>query len=116
MLDFLECIQTGPSIRSGRPFNERSGEYEQLRESAMSAAKLIALLSPRQREVLLAMQLGFLNKEIAAQLNIAEKTVKMHRAELKARLGTLTTPAAVGIAVAASFAPLFREASARGAS
>ena len=58
-------------------------------------------LARRQREVLAGMANGLLNKQIAYELGIAEKTVKMHRALLLERLGVQTTAEAIRIAVEA---------------
>jgi len=44
------------------------------------------LLTPREREVCVLVAAGSLNKQIAAQLGIAEKTVKAHRARVMAKL------------------------------
>jgi FixJ family two-component response regulator len=44
-------------------------------------------LSSRQREVCALVLRGRLNKEIAFELGIAEKTVKIHRAQAMAKLG-----------------------------
>ena len=63
----------------------------------------VAQLPSRQREVLAAMAKGFLNKQIAWQLKISEKTVKMHRALLLERLGVATSAEAIRIAVEAGF-------------
>jgi len=41
---------------------------------------LLATLTPREREVLMHVVAGRLNKQIAAELGTAEKTVKVHRA------------------------------------
>jgi len=48
-------------------------------------------LSPREREVLDGVVAGKLNKQIAAELGTAEKTVKVHRARVmkKMRAGSL---------------------------
>lgn len=45
------------------------------------------LLTPREQEVLRWVITGALNKQIAAQLGIAEKTVKIHRARVMEKLG-----------------------------
>jgi len=63
------------------------------------AAEAIAMLPPRQRQVLQGMARGLLNKQIAWQLKISEKTVKMHRALLIERLGVRTSAEAIRIAV-----------------
>jgi DNA-binding NarL/FixJ family response regulator len=47
----------------------------------------LALLTPRQREVLQLVAEGHSNKEIASRLNVALKTVETHRTELMERLG-----------------------------
>ena len=65
------------------------------------AAALVADLPPRQKEVLESMARGLLNKQIAWQLKISEKTVKMHRALLLERLGVATSAEAIRIAVEA---------------
>jgi FixJ family two-component response regulator len=45
------------------------------------------LLTPREREVCMLVAAGRLNKQVAAELGIAEKTVKAHRARVMAKLG-----------------------------
>ena len=65
------------------------------------AAALVAELPERQHQVLEAMAKGTLNKQIAFDLGIAEKTVKMHRMLLLERLGGVTTAEAIRIAVEA---------------
>jgi len=58
-------------------------------------------LPERQLQVLERMAKGLLNKQIAYELGIAEKTVKMHRVLLLERLGGVTTAEAIRIAVEA---------------
>lgn len=65
------------------------------------AAALVEQLPQRQRQVLKGMAEGLLNKQIAYQLGIAEKTVKMHRVLLLERLGGITSAEAIRIAVEA---------------
>ena len=64
-----------------------------------SAARSIAALPLRQRQVLQGMARGLLNKQIAWSLKISEKTVKMHRALLIERLGVKTSAEAIRVAV-----------------
>lgn len=66
-----------------------------------NATELVAALPTRQREVLQGMARGMLNKQIAWDLKISEKTVKMHRALLLERLGVSTSAEAIRIAVEA---------------
>jgi PAS domain S-box-containing protein len=65
------------------------------------AAELVKTLPPRQLEVLGLVAKGLLNKQIAYELGIAEKTVKMHRSLLLERLGVATSADAIRIAVEA---------------
>jgi FixJ family two-component response regulator len=57
------------------------------RERAERAAILarFALLSPRERDVLRLLLRGMLNKQIAAELGISEKTVKFHRGRVMSK-------------------------------
>jgi FixJ family two-component response regulator len=45
------------------------------------------LLTPREREVCALVARGLLNKQIAADLGTSEKTIKVHRARVMAKLG-----------------------------
>lgn len=65
------------------------------------AQQLLSKLTARQRQVLNQMVRGRRNKQIAPALGISEKTVKMHRAGLLARLGVASSADAVRIAVEA---------------
>ena len=72
-----------------------------LGERQSGAADRVADLPPRQRQVLQGMSRGMLNKQIAWELKISEKTVKMHRALMIERLGVGTSAEAIRIAVEA---------------
>jgi FixJ family two-component response regulator len=50
-------------------------------------SRLFETLTPREREVCLLVVQGMLNKQIAGDLNIAERTVKTHRARVMGKLG-----------------------------
>jgi len=56
------------------------------READADAAERVASLSGREREVLEQVILGRLNKQIAADLGITEKTVKLHRGRMLAKM------------------------------
>ncbi|GAA0749369.1 MULTISPECIES: response regulator transcription factor [Sphingomonas] len=49
-------------------------------------------LTPREREVLQGVTRGLLNKQIAAELGLAEITVKLHRASMLRKMGVRTVP------------------------
>ncbi|HEU0098785.1 MAG TPA: PAS domain-containing protein [Allosphingosinicella sp.] len=65
------------------------------------AQALVRTLTPRQLQVLEHMIAGYRNKQIAGFLAIDEKTVKMHRAGLLARLEIGSSAEAVRIGVEA---------------
>jgi PAS domain S-box-containing protein len=65
------------------------------------AVSLVKSLPQRRRQVLGLMASGLLNKQIAWELKISEKTVKMHRALLLEQLGVATSADAIRIAVEA---------------
>jgi FixJ family two-component response regulator len=56
--------------------------HEQLRDLRTRFAKL----TPREREVFDLVIVGRLNKQIAAELGMAERTVKAHRAQVMAKM------------------------------
>ncbi len=65
------------------------------------AVQAVAALPPRRRQVLALMAHGRLNKQIAWELKISEKTVKMHRALLLEQLKVATSADAVRLAIEA---------------
>lgn len=65
------------------------------------AAEMVKMLSPRQGQVLRLVANGLLNKQIAAELGLSEKTVKMHRAILMDRLGLNSAADLIRLAVEA---------------
>jgi PAS domain S-box-containing protein len=65
------------------------------------AAQIVDRLSPRQREILQQMALGFRTKQIAYRLSLSEKTVQMHRVLMFKKLATSNAADAVRIAVEA---------------
>jgi PAS domain S-box-containing protein len=71
------------------------------RRQAAHAA--VAGLTPRQRQVLIEMARGRLNKQIAWQLDLTERTVKMHRAALFRALGVQTSADAIRMAIEAGY-------------
>ena len=57
-------------------------------DSAVSSLRtLYELLTPREREVMALVTAGLMNKQIAAQLNISEITVKVHRGNAMEKMG-----------------------------
>ena len=66
-----------------------------------AALDKIGGLTGRQREILLMMAGGKLNKQIAWELSLSERTIKMHRAAMFKALGVRTSADAIRVAVEA---------------
>jgi PAS domain S-box-containing protein len=61
----------------------------------------IAALTPRQRQILRGMAAGKLNKEVAWELSLSERTIKMHRSALLRALDVRSSAEAIRVAVEA---------------
>jgi DNA-binding NarL/FixJ family response regulator len=68
-----------------------------------AAHEKVGALSARQRAVLVQMANGKLNKQIAWELGLSERTVKMHRGAVLKALGVRTTADAIRIAIEAGY-------------
>lgn len=67
------------------------------------AVALVDGLSRRQRQILEGLAKGLLNKQIAFELTLTERTIKMHRAAMLKALGVRTAADAIRIAIEAGF-------------
>ncbi len=48
---------------------------------------LLSLLTPRERQICRLLAYGYTNRQVAEQLEISERTVETHRANLTAKTG-----------------------------
>ncbi|MCC6941617.1 MAG: PAS domain-containing protein [Novosphingobium sp.] len=67
------------------------------------AAERVERLSRRQKEILVLMASGKLNKQIAYELSLSERTVKMHRSAVLKGLDVKTSADAIRVAIEAGF-------------
>ncbi|CAN5271399.1 hypothetical protein BH10PSE13_BH10PSE13_08400 [soil metagenome] len=79
---------------------EKADKNEQRSEKARGK---VATLSPRQGQVLVAMAAGKLNKQIAYDLGLTERTVKMHRAAMLRALEVRSGAEAIRLAIEAGY-------------
>jgi FixJ family two-component response regulator len=69
----------------------RAGEKDEAR-------RLLDRLTPREFEVMQLVIAGLLNKQVGAELGMAEKTVKVHRGRAMQKLGVTSVPELVRLA------------------
>ena len=64
------------------------GEQGRVLQEEQNRIRLrLAALTPREREILTYLIAGLLNKQIAYELDIAERTVKAHRKQVMDKMG-----------------------------
>jgi len=78
---------------------------ERHRLDAAEAQVRLAVLTPRERDVLGGLVDGLANKTIAFDLDISARTVEVHRANLMSKLGVRSLSQMLRIAFAAEAAP-----------
>ncbi len=62
----------------------------QHRQASAELRQRYASLTPREREVFAAVTSGLLNKQVASEMGIAEKTIKVHRARVMEKMSADT--------------------------
>ena len=97
--ELLQCVERA-LIRS----------TEQRRRSAEKndARHVLALLTPREFEVMQLVITGMLNKQIAGELGTAEQTVKVHRGRMMQKLRVSSVAGLVRLVEKAGIAPAAR--------
>ena len=90
-LDFLtKPVAAADLLAAVRAAIDEDARAHSARGERGAIRQRYAALSTREREVLAGLVAGKLNKQIAAELGIAEATVKFHRARLMDRMGART--------------------------
>ena len=105
-IDFIEKPFAAQAILDSLvvAFSRLDGPGERDTETLTARAKL-ALLSPREREVLEGLLAGLPNKSIAYDLAISPRTVEIHRARVMDKMGVRSLPELVRLALAAGVRP-----------
>ncbi|HOC45662.1 MAG: response regulator transcription factor [Syntrophorhabdaceae bacterium] len=113
----VEAMKKGASDFLTKPFEEaqlmsavqgalqRSAQYRLKRTEAEELQKRIDRLTPREKEILPYIIAGMLNKQIAFKLDIAEKTIKVHRGHIMEKLGVGSVAELVRLADKANIKP-----------
>ena len=90
------------SILAGRQYLSEALDQQIIRgfiQSGDNALDELAVLTPRQREILQLIAEGCSTREIAERLHVSIKTVETHRAQLMSRLGIHDVPGLVRFAI-----------------
>jgi two-component system CheB/CheR fusion protein len=89
----LDCLAR--AIAASKDSNQRT-------EWQAAATRQLAALTPRQREIMDMVLAGHPSKNIAADLNISQRTVENHRASIMRKSGVRSLPALARLALAAA--------------
>jgi len=105
-LDFIEKPWDNDSlINTVRRALERDREMRTRRSTNDSIARRVASLTPRESEVFRHVIAGRLNKQIAARLGTAEKTIKVHRARVMHKMSVRSVAELTRVAEMAGVRP-----------
>jgi FixJ family two-component response regulator len=95
--ELLECVERALA---------RAAEQRRRGAEKTEARRLLDLLTPREFEVMQLVVTGMLNKQIAAELGTAEKTIKVHRGRVMKKLGVVSAVELVRLVETARIAPV----------
>lgn len=105
-LDFLlKPVDADALIAAVRRGIERDRENRARHSERSGLEARLASLTPREREILPHLVTGRLNKQIAAEFGIVEKTVKVHRARILHKFGVTSLAELVRLAALAGIRP-----------
>lgn len=93
----------GSSLRAVVLGNWVIASLEQPKELNRAAFPVDIKLTPRQQDVLELLSQGLSHKQICQKLNLSQRTVNMHIANLKTRLNAETSAQSVGRATALGY-------------
>jgi FixJ family two-component response regulator len=105
-VDFLtKPVQRDALLAAIRRAAALDAQSRRLRAELASIRDRLETLTPREREVLLQVAAGRLNKQIAYELGTVEKTIKVHRGRMMDKMGVRTVADLVRLTERAGIAP-----------
>ena len=98
-VDFLpKPIKSAELLKCVDRALQRSIEQRERAAVKAEARRLLDLLTPREFEVMQMLLTGMLNKQVGAELGMAEKTVKLHRGRVMHKIGVVSVAELVRVA------------------
>jgi FixJ family two-component response regulator len=94
--DLLDAVAT--AVQRDRQRREHENVVADLRTR-------FARLTPREREIMALVAAGLMSKQIAAQVELSETTVKVHRSHIMKKIGARSVPDLVRMAGALGVEP-----------
>ncbi|HEU0210521.1 MAG TPA: response regulator [Candidatus Udaeobacter sp.] len=94
--ELLQCVERALA---------RSAEQRRQGAERAAARSLLDWLTPREFEVMQLLITGMLNKQVAGELGIKEKTIKVHRGRVMKKLGVVSVAELVRLVEKARIAP-----------
>jgi FixJ family two-component response regulator len=105
-LDFIEKPWDNDTLLDTvRRALQQDSEARSRRNASDSIARRVASLTPRESEVFRHVIAGRLNKQIAARLGTAEKTIKVHRARVMHKMSVRSVAELTRVAEMAGIRP-----------
>ena len=105
-VDFLtKPIDAAKLLGAVRIALDKDRAAREQRAGQAAITERLATLTPREREVLAGVVAGKLNKQIAAELGTAEKTIKVHRGRMMEKMGVRSVAELVRLTERAGVAP-----------
>jgi len=103
-VDFLEKVFDGATLlASVRRALEAGSQARNVAAEMKAARKLVALLTPREHQVLVQLVAGHSNKIAAYELGISPRTIEIHRAHIIDKMNANNLSDVVRIALMASW-------------
>jgi two-component system CheB/CheR fusion protein len=101
--DFIEKpVRSDELVECIKRALDQAGDESKLSNRRQLASNQIAGLTARQRQIMAMVLDGHPSKNIAADLNISQRTVENHRASIMKKTGSKSLPALARLALAAS--------------
>jgi FixJ family two-component response regulator len=105
-VDFLEKpVKRDDLLQAIRRAADRDKSARKTDAERKTIHALVETLTPREHEVLTHVIAGRLNKQIAADLGTVEKTIKVHRSRMMAKMGVRTVAELVRLTEKVSLQP-----------